>query len=531
MAVNTGIGLTPQEFYYYAAGAEDLQADRRGFWTPNYSGAGFVQIPEWRPAGSYRVELDFYADSSRTNNPSLILGGSHTLESIYLNISLDSRVQLFVDSIAVISIPGVPSDTLLNCTITNIDNNLSLIVGDGSGSATNVPFMNDEGVTRIGNSTSSNNPFDGQIRNLRLTDIDNPQNSRFYPSIIRSENMPTDLVLVDELGQTTPDNRFLNWESANRGALVSESNNGRTVVTRSNIVGVANGTRTVLQRLTEGQVYRYTCDNDNVTLSVFNVDFSSLSVGLTGVNIFIAPSNRIFLYIAPKQVNRDETCNISLNEVTTGTLTNFPAAQPWVPLLGTNQAYLGNLTDGPWTRGVRLDERRLTSALNNPTVGEKGSFQNGSIPVGSILSAGKVILQVFTSSSSSDAVTYAVVSGTDAEIQAAFEYPNVFDIQPFDSATQAYNSNFTGINGAVLGVSVSERFFTWIVQPGLSVVPGSYTRDDINVGDVFMANNGASVRVISTTVSRINYAVITGTDEEIQEGFQWPNHFTVTPPP
>ena len=36
----TDIGLTAQEFYYYGAGLENLQADRRGFWTPNYSGAG-----------------------------------------------------------------------------------------------------------------------------------------------------------------------------------------------------------------------------------------------------------------------------------------------------------------------------------------------------------------------------------------------------------------------------------------------------------------------------------------------------------
>ena len=60
----TDIGLTAQEFYYYGAGLEDLQADRRGFWTPNYSNQGFVQIPPMNPQGDFILEVSFYRRST-----------------------------------------------------------------------------------------------------------------------------------------------------------------------------------------------------------------------------------------------------------------------------------------------------------------------------------------------------------------------------------------------------------------------------------------------------------------------------------
>ena len=52
-------------------------------------------------------------------------------------------------------------------------------------------------------------PFNGQISNLRLTDLDTPSNSRYYPSTIISATQPTTTVLVDELGDGTLTNGTL----------------------------------------------------------------------------------------------------------------------------------------------------------------------------------------------------------------------------------------------------------------------------------------------------------------------------------
>ena len=212
---------------------------------------------------------------------------------------------------------------------------------------------------------------------------------------------------------------------------------------------------------------------------------------------------------------------------TNGTLTNFPAAQPWVPVLGTNQAYLGNRNDVSFTDGISTTLNIVSSW--DQQQGVFGSWVSNRPAVGSLLSSGVVTVQVIGHPPGNHDVSYSVASGTDPEIQAAFEYPNVFNIQPFDSATQAYAGNFTTGNWR-RGVHDNGSGVDYRLDRALGSPSGSYP--SVTVGTVFTSSEGNSVSV--TDISSPNqYRVNIGTTtrEEFQQGFQWPNHFTVTPPP
>ena len=213
---------------------------------------------------------------------------------------------------------------------------------------------------------------------------------------------------------------------------------------------------------------------------------------------------------------------------TNGTLTNFPPAQRWVPVLGTNQAYSGLFNDINFNNGVSLNLRHITSNSNSNVLGSWGMV--GRPTIGSLLISGSVILQVVQYPTSTFTVVYATASGTDPEIQAAFEYPNVFNIQPFDSTAQGYVGNFTQtapdwIRGVRFGIGLVA--LTSGGNPEGSVGLGGYP-----TGTILTASNGAVLRSFgSGGGTSTNCNVVSGTNAEIQAGFQWPNHFAVTPPP
>ncbi len=335
----TGFGLTAQEYYYYGEGLDDLAPDPRRYWTPNYSGAGTVLIPEAQ---------------------------------------------------------GTPTATARDNTGAEV----------ALGTATDITPP----ITEIGLNT-----FTGQITDYRV-------DGRHYPSVIRSETMPDSLVLVDELGDGTTD----------------------------------------------------------------------------------------------------------------GILTDFPAAQPWVPVLGSGQAYLSNLTgSGGFVNGLRADPARVAMTSLVGDDGVSGSWGSQTPPVGSILTSNAVVCQV-TSRPTPETIDLVLSgSSTRDEIQAAYEYPNVFDVDVFDSATEAYAGDFNA-SGFIRGVNVIAGSITRNATGGSGVF-GSWsapTSSRFNIGDILTVGNGASVSVrsFSDTGNTFSYDVITGTPEQIQTGFQWPNHFTVTPP-
>ncbi len=402
MAANTGIGLTAQQYYYFGSGLDNLVEDQGLSWTLNYSRMGYVAIPEWRPAGRFRVEF-----TMRVVDP------AHLAQHLFDNTAEPgNRTVIFLQS-AQRNIFYQGSSSPTRITVTSFEYENSMVVSLDA-DATGVSGFT--GFNLIGIRSNLIEAFDGQLHTIRLTDLENPSNSRFYPSIIRSDTMPSELVLVDELGD---------------GA-------------------------------------------------------------------------------------------------TNGTLTNFPAAQPWVPVLGTGQGYAGDFTEGAWISGVNTSVRRITSSLTNNSQPVKGSFALGTPPVGSVVRSGSVVLQVTVSAAGTDSFTYAPANGTPAQIQAAFQHPNVFQIDPFDSATEAYCGDLTRNDGFILGVNTGDLRITSV---GLNI-QGSFLNNVAPLlGNHLTAGNGSVILITAGGGSSVNYTVVRGTNEEIQQGFQWPNHFTVTPPP
>ncbi|WP_257285992.1 hypothetical protein, partial [Endozoicomonas sp. SESOKO1] len=156
-------------------------------WTLNHNGVNsFIEIPEWQPAGAYEVECDMYSlpfeswkyiyDTHSPRNYVVIDGGSNTLR-------FDARwVQVFVDGVQIQDkrfTPNGPHHVKV----------LGIKAGIGR-------------TNRLGGRSSHQTvqSFKGQLTNIKLTDLDNPGNSRFYPMIIRSETMPGATEIEDVLG-------------------------------------------------------------------------------------------------------------------------------------------------------------------------------------------------------------------------------------------------------------------------------------------------------------------------------------------
>ena len=81
MGADTGIGLTASEFYNLGTGTDDLRPDPRGFWTPNYSGAGYVVIPlgfQQMPELTFPVTLE-----GTTQEIHLFLMETKTIQEVF----------------------------------------------------------------------------------------------------------------------------------------------------------------------------------------------------------------------------------------------------------------------------------------------------------------------------------------------------------------------------------------------------------------------------------------------------------------
>ena len=393
---------------------------------------------------------------------------------------------------------------------------------------------NISGVTSIGSRFNFIDLINGQIHSIRLTDLTNPQNSRFYPSIVRSESMPSDLVLVDE--------------SNNRRDIQEETQ----IVLETSGPSVSDGLPLVPDgEWRAGVQYFVSYDvvmNGNWTVGISQSSGGTVTAGtpltrtgsgassglITPEPFSDSPAREVRFGMVGQGGQQTATfSNIQIYRSSDGILTNFPAAQRWVPVLGSNQAYSGTFSgSGPgfdFNNGVDTTNRTLTS--DPAPNGASGSWGAGApgIPVGSLIRSGVVLLQMIQVTGGQNTVLrFAIANGTNAQIQAAFQYPNVFDIDPFDSATEAYNSgrndgNFTR------GVNTTDAQFS---STPVGTVTGSYSGNALNLNNyVATANNGATVRLVAFgTDFSLRYTVISGTNAEIQAGFQWPNHFTVTPP-
>ena len=536
MGADTGVGLTAAEFFGIAVGAlSPLVPIQLLQWTPNYSGAGFVQITEWEPDNNFEITVVFYRDQTAVDSD---IWGHRTQNNKLIYQQSTNTIRLRPNpGGALLELSGILGGlNFLRLSKTGTD-----IVADLNGSETTIPNVSFSEINVFGASNGVLE-WDGQIHTIRLTDLDNPANSRFYRSIIDSVTLPDSLVLRDELG--TPVNQNLDddlttWTQTSGATVTSPT----SFIVSSTNAGIAEAVGE------NGRFYRITVDR-NVPIDIQIRTGSSpqggnplLGVIPAGTGVFsttylqvppvIVPNADPGIYLRTSTGTDQEIIfnSIVVEEVTDGILTDFPAAQRWVPVLMTNQAYFSNRSDSGWVRGVRTGINGLTSEPGSSEI--SGSLLESSVTVGSLLRSGSVFVQLTEIISGRDEFRYAIASGTNAQIQAAFEYPNVFDIDPFDSATEGYNGNRSsgdwnnGVNLVESAPSVSLSSFG---EAG--GVFGSYSGNIPQRGTIVTASNGASLFVLGaagSSTQTMELSVITGTDEEIQAGFQWPNHFSVDP--
>ena len=428
--VTTGIGLTAEEFYFGSGGSGDpippVPAGRT--WTPNYSGVGSVQITEWQPSENYQISGTFNLNRNNT-----IVGSAEDgANEGYIFITLDRDIEIGISGNNQRFSFGDIVRRDIDFVFTVNGQNLTLTMNNITHSTTGAFGR----LSYIGRWSGAGRLANGQIRNLRLTDLQNEQNSRFYPSIIRSEDMPTDLTLVDELDSPIDQNidmDFRNWRSSSTTNTTQDT----FTPTRTSTTGVYMSVGRA------GVQYTLEFDYDIPSLIQVIASGSGTSAGLLlttlqagsgrGAITFIMPDSDQGIYFRGPRPSANipfTIQNVRLFIVTNGALTEFPEFQLWVPVLMANQAYLGGFSQGNFVRGVNVHDRQLTSL--GSSIIPVGSWGTARPTIGSNFLASGVVLRVESYPSGSFSVTYAIANGTDAEIQAAFEYPNVFDIQPFD---------------------------------------------------------------------------------------------------
>ena len=397
-----------------------IPAPIRYDWTVNYDDAPYVQIPEWAVING-RVSFDVLA-SSLLNSNNYIFDG-RTTDSTgndrgFINYEINGDIQFH--SLSNINIP------------INIDTGV---------------FYNFEAdyrnafITIIGTRFSiADQHWQGQISNLRLTDLDNPANSRHYPGIINAASMPESTVLVDVLGVPVDQNLnddFTTWISSSNVNII----NSNSFNVSGNNEGIIEGFGTI------GRFYRIDLDID-IPASV-EVRGGNEIIGTTQPLLSTIPAGRRFFSFYFQMQTRSESVNsgiylrttdgtnnpgpyvfnfIRVFEVTDGIITNPDANQPYVPLLGANQHYLSGNNDATFSNGIDTTNNMMTSAAGASNL--SGSWSGNQPVVGSVLSSNNGAVVEVTAVTGDDLITYSVTTGTEDQIQLGFEYPNVLTVTP-----------------------------------------------------------------------------------------------------
>lgn len=161
----------------------------RWFWTPNYNGINsYIEIPQ-----TYYKEISFnlYVPYPQPLHTKLI---DSTINRLDLKIS------------------GLTIEHERNDLVVTVNGSSNTTVEAGTVNHVRVTSENFIFVSTIGKSALSDSLYlQGQISNLHLIGLDNFANSRFYKSIIQSEEMPTTTTLKDSLGDGNTDGKLVNF--------------------------------------------------------------------------------------------------------------------------------------------------------------------------------------------------------------------------------------------------------------------------------------------------------------------------------
>ena len=156
-------------------------------WTPNYNNlTSYIDIPPFFPSGAnWQFEADLHALDTITDH--YVYEGrddngivAHGYFLIHPNGATDSPS-------ATIYINGVEDARIY----TGVTASVRVVHGT---------LTDARSLRRLGARYNGRQLFNGQMSNIRITDLDNPDNSRQYPSVIESVTMPSTIILRESMG-------------------------------------------------------------------------------------------------------------------------------------------------------------------------------------------------------------------------------------------------------------------------------------------------------------------------------------------
>ena len=223
----------PTENMQAHTGVGDLYLNTTRVWTPSYQRAGYVPINPWLPMGEYSIEAEFYLNESFSSSAFLFANrsadGAYFFPSLYVTGSVQS-VYFFggQQQRSIYAEKGSWNNVKSIFNGSDYQITLNSVTTEGTRSIENF-----KGLSTIGAALSSGSNtfawlFDGHIKNFKLIDNTNPENNRFYPSLIRSNSNPDTLILKDEWGDGSTDGGLVNftegdeWEEA-RGFIPGDT--------------------------------------------------------------------------------------------------------------------------------------------------------------------------------------------------------------------------------------------------------------------------------------------------------------------
>lgn len=155
-------------------------------WTPNHNNmTSCIDIPPFSPSGaSWRFEADLYALDTITNH--YVYEGRDDNGIVAHGYFLVHPNGVTNSPGATIFVNGVEGAQVQTAVTSHVR-----VVHD---SITDARMLR-----RIGARYNGMQVYHGQIRNVRITDIDDPANSRHYPLTIHSKTMPGTVEVIDRL--------------------------------------------------------------------------------------------------------------------------------------------------------------------------------------------------------------------------------------------------------------------------------------------------------------------------------------------
>lgn len=370
-------------------------------WASGYNGVNaFGEIQVWSTLGKCEISCDVYVNDTHG----------------YIFTSGDRRTRFYLRSTGLTFVGDAGSQIPLEAYIDGdaVDVNGDHPLGIGWHQLRAVYATGS--VRFIGSRHDGAEAWNGQISNIKLTDLEDPENTRFYDGILKTYvdpdssdvSVPTDFVLVDRFGSKQV--------LFNDTIPLPEGSGYQTVK--------------VYDGLVVGRMYYIKASSNLPQYNLIGSDISGY-INRRLDQFFIATSTTLHVKSDGSGIGPDRVYIMELSESTDGRLLNFGNSQPWVPLLGDRDEYNGDYTNGDWLRGIASNLFTSTSTKSRP-----GSYLGKAltkIPTHSKLVSNKVVILVKDSNGHSSNILINRGEHTTEEIQKAFQYPNVFKvIKPSD---------------------------------------------------------------------------------------------------